>query len=134
MTSVDELLGDRPDVLVLRHAAIAPSGLWVVEVSDAIGRVRVTGPQLSIGGRDEGDLLAALGRRVRAVAAAVEDAAPVCGAICLTRANLPLLRTAKVDGFPVLSPRGLVKRVTADGPLDAAQRHVLADVLERRLR
>jgi hypothetical protein len=129
MTAVAELVGDRPDVVVVHDAVVAPSGVWVVRISDLVGRVQVRGRGLTVGGRDQSGVLAALASAVGAASDAVAGEAAVTGAICLTRGNLPLLRTAKVGGYPVLSPRGLHKRLGAEAMLDAERRLAIAERL-----
>jgi hypothetical protein len=137
-TGLTDLVGARPDVLVVSHAAVAPSGVWVVEASDASGRVTVGRPiggerRLTVGGDDASELLAALAWRVRSIGEVLDDDVPVHGAVCFSRANLPLLRTAKLDGFPLLSPKGLAKRLAASAALDAPRRQAVADRLRERL-
>lgn len=119
------------------HIAVAPSGIWVIDTKRYKGRVAVVKPlfgstKLTIAGRDKSGLVVGLDKQVALVAAAVDDIAPevpVHGALCFVDAELPWFGTVVFGGFPMLHPRGLVKRINKSGPLAADEVQVLASEL-----
>ena len=112
--------------------AVVPSGVYVVDAKDLSGKVRVESPlfgasKLRVAGRDRTKLIDGLDAQVAAVRAAVAPAIEVHGVLCFTaRADLPLLGVSRMRGHLLTSPRGLAKRLNADGPLDAAAIDTLA--------
>jgi hypothetical protein len=62
----------------------------------------------------------------------VAPGVPVCGALCFVEAELPLLRILTFDGYPLLRPKQLAKRISAEGPLSAEQAHAIAGRLAER--
>jgi hypothetical protein len=127
----------RPEVAVLHdrrtpgtranidHIAIAPSGAWVVDTKRYKGKIRVSRPlfgpaKLTIAGRDQTKLVAALIRQVELVAPAVAGVLPdvsVRGAFCFVEGELPLLGTPSISEILLLHRRSLAKRLNAEGPL-----------------
>ena len=114
------------------HLAVAPSGVWVIDAKRYKGEVEIRKPlfgerRLTIAGRDKTKLIHGLARQVELVRDAVTEVAPgipahdvpVHGALCFVEADLPLVRTLTFDGYPLLYPRGLAKRLNAGGPLAA---------------
>jgi len=110
----------------LDHLAVAPTGVWVIDTKRYRGKkVRVQRPlfgeaRMVVGGRDQAKLVAGLARQVELVSQVVERVAPgvtVRGAFCFVDADLPLLGTPDIDGFPLLGRRGLVRRLNARGPV-----------------
>lgn len=108
------------------HIAVAPTGVWVIDTKRYKGKkVRVRKPwlgepRLVIGGRDQAKLVAGLAGQVALVAETVARTAPgtpVHGCFCFVDADLPLLGTPSIAGFPVLHRRALARRLNADGPL-----------------
>lgn len=100
----------------VRRLVIGPAGVFLVEVVDVTGRVRVRGDVVIVGGRS-----LALGSRLqgqlRAVSAALAPQLAAAGAhvtpfICMRRAELPLLRRS-VAGIPLLREGGVVRRIVA---------------------
>ncbi len=121
------------------HLAVAPSGVWVIDAKRYKGRVRISKPlfgtaKLTIAGRDRTKLIAGLARQVALVEtalASVAPAVPVRGALCFVDAELPLLGTLTFDGYPLLHPKRLAKRINARGPVDVARVRTLAAELAR---
>jgi hypothetical protein len=118
------------------HIAVAASGVYVIDAKRYRGKIEVLkplfgAPKLKIAGRDRTKLLEGLDRQVAAVQAALEDIAtdvPVQGCFCfvapeglLADSGLPVLRTLKVNGYPLYYPRRLAKRLNSSGPLSAEQ-------------
>ena len=148
-----------PDVLVLHdrrmpgsranldHIAVASSGVYVIDAKRYRGKVEVIRPligksQLRIAGRDRTKLVSGLAKQVTAVEAAVAELmpdVPVHGCFCfvapeglLADSGIPLLRTLRIDGFPLFYPRKLAKQLNRQGPLSHAQALVLAEELARQ--
>jgi hypothetical protein len=122
------------------HLAIAPSGVWVIDAKRYKGKVDVSAPlfgraKLTIAGRDKSALAEGLAKQVEAVGAclaALRDDVPVHGAMCFIDGELPMLRTLTFQGFPLVDPKSLAKRLNAAGPLDAASIRGLASSLAQR--
>lgn len=98
----------------VRRLVIGPAGVFLVEMVDVTGRVRVRGDAVVVGGRS-----LALGPRLqgqlRAVSSALAPQLTAAGAhvtplICMRRAELPLLRRS-VAGIPLLREAGIVRRI-----------------------
>jgi Nuclease-related domain len=144
----------RPEVVVLHdrrvlgsganidHIAVAPSGVWVIDAKRYTGKITVEQPlfglaKLKIAGRDRTKLVAGLAKQVTlvepVVRARVPDA-PVHGAFCFVRGDLPLLQTARINGFPLLHRRSLPKQLNANGPLTVDGIGLLAESLARTFR
>jgi len=129
------------------HLAFAASGLYVIDTKRYRGKIEVVKPlfgqaKLKIGGRDRTKLLDGLDKQVAAVRAALAglaDDVPVHGCLCfvppeglLADSGLPVLRTLKINGYPLYYPRRLAKRLNSDGPLtDDRARSLCADVAQR---
>jgi hypothetical protein len=62
------------------------------------------------------------------------EAIPLRGALCFTKADLPLHRTHEMRGHLLLYRRALAKRLSASGPLDLDRRAEIASVLGAALR
>jgi hypothetical protein len=107
------------------HIAIAPTGVWVIDTKRYKGKIEVAKPlfgdaTLKIAGRDQTKLVDGLAKQVDRVKAIVEQVLPgtaVHGAFCFVDGDLPLLGTQRINGFPLLGRRTLVKRLNAQGPL-----------------
>jgi hypothetical protein len=108
------------------HIAIAPTGVYVIDTKDWNGKVQIDipwfgAPKLLIRGRDCTKLLDGLDRQITAVRSALDrdghNEIPIQGALCFTKADLPLLQTQKPRGHLVLYRKALAQRLTADGPL-----------------
>lgn len=119
------------------HLVVAPSGVFVVDAKDIRGKVRVStpllgAPKLLIDGRDRSKLIDGLDRQVAAVRDALpadHELVPLRGVLCFTRADLPMLGTLRMGGHELLYRKALVKRLAADGELDAAAIEALARTL-----
>jgi hypothetical protein len=145
-----------PNVLVLHdrripgrrtnidHLAVAPSGVFVVDAKRYKGKIEVRKPffgdaGLFIAGRNKTKLVECLGRQRDAVRAALVEAIPempVHGCFCFLNSagqaggiGLPLIRTLSINGFPLLYPRKLSKRLNAAGALSDASRVEVAELL-----
>jgi hypothetical protein len=102
----------------VRRLVIGPGGVFLVEMVDVAGRVRVRGDAVVVGGRS-----LALGPRLQGQLRAVSQAlapqlavisARVTPLICMRHAELPVLRRS-VGGIPVLREAGVVRRI-AEAP------------------
>jgi Nuclease-related domain len=110
------------------HIVIAAAGVFVIDTKDMRGKVRIArplsrAPRLLVDGWDRTKMLDGLDRQVAAVRGALAATGrcdvEVQGAICFTKADLPLLRTQHLRGHLLLDRKPLAKRLNADGPLDA---------------
>ena len=138
----------RDDVIVLHdrripgtranidHIVVARSGVWVIDAKRYKGKARIDrplfgAPKLVINGRDQTKLIQALDRQVGLVHTAMEQIAPdtpTRGALCFIDTGLPLVRALTLDGYPLLRPRALAKRINCtslagDGTSSATRRH-----------
>lgn len=111
------------------HIALAASGVWVIDAKRYHGRVAIARPlvgssRLKIAGRDRSRLADGLGRQVAAVEralAGVSPRPPVHGVLCFVEAQLPLVRTLRFAGFPLLHPRPLARRIGRPFPEPTAR-------------
>ena len=130
------------------HIAIAPSGVYVVDCKRYRGKIEVTrplfGPQkLKIKGRDRTGLIAGLERQVAHVKAAladVDDEIPIHGCLCFvapegrfSELGLPIIRTPRINGYPLYYARRLSRRLNRSGPIGEEQAAVLQAELAERL-
>lgn len=116
----------------VRRLVIGPTGVFLVEMVDITGRVRVRGDSVVVGGRS-----LALGPRLqgqaRAVASALAPQLAATGAhvtplVCMRRAELPLFRRS-IAGIPLLREGSVVRRiVAAPGVMDAGTAAWIADL------
>jgi hypothetical protein len=114
----------------------------VIDVKANKGKVRVATPLLSaerllIEGRNQTKMIDGLERQICAVRDALSAGGhpdlPVRGALCFTKAELPLLGTRKIRRHRLLGRRALARTLNSKGPLtsttiDAVAR-TLADML-----
>ena len=128
------------------HIAVAPSGVWVIDTKRHKGKGRATAKvavrtpllgsaKLTVDGRDESQLVEGLAKQFELVVAAMRGIAPdvpVHGALCFVDADLPVLGKLTMNGLYVVSPKRLVKRLSASGPVVATGARVLAGDLSRR--
>jgi hypothetical protein len=115
-------------------------------VADSLARRRPLfgAPKLKIAGRDKTKLIDGLARQVAAVETILADIAPdvpVRGCLCfvapggfLMDSGLPLLRTLKVNGYPLYHPRRLAKKLNRSGQLTRGQASEVHAALVARLR
>jgi hypothetical protein len=130
------------------HIAVAPSGVYVIDCKRYKGKIEVATPlfekpKLKINGRDRTKLIDGLEKQVAHVKAALADLAedvPVHGCLCfvapegfLADVRLPVLRTLKINGYPLYYPKRLAKRLNRDGPITVDQAQKLQTELDRRL-
>jgi hypothetical protein len=145
-----------PDVIVLHdrrmpgsranidHLAVAPSGVHVIDAKRYKGKIEVRRPffreaKLFIRGRDKTKLVEGLERQAGAVRLALSSAAPqvqVHACFCFINpegqpagTKLPLLRTLRIKGFPLLFPKRLARLLRQPGELSPEQMHLIAESL-----
>jgi hypothetical protein len=98
--------------------------------------------KLKIAGRDRTKLAEGLGKQVAVVKAVLVEVAPdvpVRGCLCflapegfMADSGLPVLRTLKINGYPLYYPRRLAKRLNRRGPLmPEPARRIHAELAER---
>jgi hypothetical protein len=122
------------------HIVVAPSGVWVIDSKRYRGKVAVSKPlfgkaRLTIAGRDKTKLVEGLAKQVGLVEAVMRELAPdipVRGALCFVDADLPLVGNLSFDGYPLLYPKRLAKRINGDGPLAPERARELAAALSQR--
>jgi hypothetical protein len=122
------------------HIAVAPSGVWVIDSKRYKGKVAVSKPlfgkaKLTIAGRDKSKLVEGLAKQVALVEAVMPEVAPgvrVRGALCFVDADLPMLGKLSFNGYPLLYPKPLAKRINGDGPLASERVQAVAGELARR--
>jgi len=115
------------------HLAVTPTGVWVIDAKRYKGKVAVSSPlfgsaKLTIGGRDKTTLMDGLKKQVALVRAVISEIAPdvpLHGALCFVDADLPLLGTLTFDGYPLLYPKALARRLNQHGPVAVRQRREL---------
>jgi nuclease-like protein len=129
------------------HIAVGATGVYVIDTKRYSGRIEVRRPlfgtpSLRINGRDRCKLIEGLAKQVGVVKAALMDFAPdvpVRGCLCFVAApglrsdaGLPLLRTLRIEGYPLYHPRRLARRLNSAGPLSATRaREIHAQLAER---
>jgi hypothetical protein len=100
--------------------------VWVVDTKDRSGKVEIDKPwfgtpRLLIRGRGCTNLIDGLERQIAAVSTALDreghEAIAVHGALCFTKADLPLLKTLTFRGHLLLYRKALAKRLNTNGPL-----------------
>jgi hypothetical protein len=126
------------------HLAVAASGIYVIDAKRYKGKIEMRRPffgepRLLIAGRDQTKLVEGLKRQREAVRAALAEtapAAPVHACFCFVNpdgqgggSGLPLLRTLRIEDFPLFHPRKLSKRLNAPGALSAESRREVAEML-----
>lgn len=122
------------------HIAIARAGIWVIDSKRYKGKVAISKPlfgqaKLTIAGRDRTKLVDGLTKQVALAEAVMPDIAPgvpVHGALCFVDADLPVLRKLTFNGYPLLDPTALAKRINADGRLTHERVQVIAAQLAER--
>lgn len=117
--------------------AIAPSGVYLIDAKDFPGmKVRAdrrggildeATEHLMIDGCDRTQLLDDCDNQVDAVVAALADhplgaSVPVTAVVCFVDAQLPKLGKLYVHGVRLVGPKGAVKMLRSDGPLDVEAR------------
>jgi hypothetical protein len=122
------------------HIAIAPSGIYVIDCKRYKGKIEVAEPlfgkaKLKIKGRDQTKLIDGLDKQVARVKLALAEVAsdvPAHGCLCfvapegiLADTGLPALRTLRINGYPLYSPRRLAKQLNRAGPLSTDRARAL---------
>lgn len=112
------------------HIAIGPSGVYVIDTKRRKGKVEIRkpwfgAPKLFINRRDCTSLIDGLERQIAAVRTVLEangrSDVRIRGALCFREADLPWLRTQEMRGHLLLYVKPLAKRLSTQGPLDAAE-------------
>jgi hypothetical protein len=125
------------------HIAFVPSGIYVIDAKAVTGKVETRSrwfkpPLLFIAGRDRTRYLDGLDRQIQVVREIIgpisQEPVSVHGALCFTKADLPLLRTVEMRGHLLLYRKALAKRLMAPGPLTADRCGELAASLSAALR
>lgn len=121
------------------HLAVTPTGVWVIDAKKYKGKVEIRRPlfgdaRLVVNGRDRSKLADGLAKQVAAVRAAVDPRIPVLGAFCMVDAELPILRTLRFRGYPLVGRRKLAKILNAPGALPDFEVRALAALLGERFR
>jgi hypothetical protein len=120
------------------HLAVAPTGVLVIDAKDIKGRVRVKtplsgAPKLMIAGRNRTRLVAGVERQMSAVRDALASSGRaeirVCGFLCFTKADLPLLGRRKIGGCELAYRRAVARKLNARGPLSPSEIEALAESL-----
>jgi hypothetical protein len=130
------------------HIAISPSGVYVIDCKRHRGKIEVTTPlfgaqRLKVNGRDRTRQIGALERQVAHVRAALGelgDGVPVHGCLCfvspegrLAGVGLPLVRTPRINGYPLYHAKRLAKRLNRPGPITGERARILQQELAQRL-
>lgn len=126
----------------ISHVAVAPSGVWVVgatqydghrvDVAWAGGADAADRERLLVGGRDKTILVKALDSQRQAVRDALASYdVPVAGLLCFVGAQLPRVCTPMIHGHVVCDEEVAGAHLSQDGPLDAADRQEIFEILER---
>jgi Nuclease-related domain len=150
----------RPDVPLLHdrrmphsranidHIAVAGSGVYVIDAKRYRGKIEVSqplfgAPKLRIAGRDRTKLIDGLAKQVAVVEATLADLAPeipVHGCLCfvapegfMADSGLPVMRTLRINGYPLYYPRRLAKRLNRSGLLTSEQTRQMHGALAERL-
>lgn len=126
------------------HIAVTASGVYVVDAknyANAQVRVRRTGgiltrpqEQLLVRGRDRTHLLDSLDKQFLAVSTVLAGRPiQVTAMLCFVGATFPLFESLRVNGVPIVGPRGASKLLRRPGPLDASTRQEVWELLARAL-
>ena len=148
-----------PDVFVLHdrrmprsranidHVAIGPSGVHLIDAKRYRGKIEVRKPffgdaELWIAGRKKSKLVESLARQVNAVHSVIDAIAPgtpVHGCFCFLNPNgqlggtdMPLFRTLRIQGYPLLYPRKLAKLLSQPGELQRERMYSITAMLAQR--
>lgn len=126
------------------HIGVAPSGVYVIDAKRYTGKIEVRRPlfgqeQLRIAGRDKAKLVEGLTRQVEVVRTSLDSivpGVPVHGCFCFVNPKgqsggtaLPLFRTLRIQGYPLLLPRKLAKLLKQPGELGTEELHRIAAAL-----
>lgn len=130
------------------HLAFAASGIYVIDTKRYRGRIAVEtplfgSPRLRIAGRDRRRLVTGLGRQVAIVQGILDELGedvPLHGCLCfvapeglLADVELPLLRTLRINGYPLYYTRRLARQLRSEGPIDMRRARLLQAALAARL-
>lgn len=130
------------------HIAVTGTGVYVIDAKRYRGKVEVRSPlfgkpKLVIAGRDRTKLVAGLERQVdvvRTALAVVGIEVPIQACLCFVPpeglfadVGLPVMRTLKINGFPLYYLRRLTKQLNRPGPLTLEQVARIRDELAQRL-
>jgi hypothetical protein len=126
------------------HLAVAPSGVFVIDAKRYNGKIEVRNPffgdpSLFIAGRNRARLVDGLMRQREAVRSALAETIPempVHACFCFLNpegqagsSGLPLFKTLSINGFQLLYPRKLSKRLNSPGALTEESCSEVAELL-----
>jgi Nuclease-related domain len=130
------------------HIAVGASGVYVIDAKRYRGKIEVRqplfgAPKLRIAGRDRTKLVDGLAKQVAVVETTLADLAPkvhVHGCLCfvapegfMADSGLPVLRTLKINGYPLYYPRRLARRLNRSGALTPEQARQIHAALAEKL-
>jgi hypothetical protein len=130
------------------HIAVTATGVYVIDAKRYRGKIEVRSPifgkpKLVIAGRDRTKLVTGLERQVdvvKTVLAAVAPEVPIHGCFCfvapeglLADVGLPVMRTLKINGYPLYYSRRLAKLLNRPGALTREQAEPICNQLARQL-
>jgi hypothetical protein len=119
------------------HIAVAPSGVFVIDTKNNVGRVRISGGYLSVAGRRSDHMVDGVLRQLTAVNQVIARCAsvkPAClGVLCFPKAELPVF-IPSLRGLAVVNPRRLRRLVMSRRRmLTPEQVEAIATMLAHRL-
>ena len=130
------------------HIAVTGTGVYVIDAKRYRGRIEVRSPlfgkpKLVVAGRDRTKLATGLEKQVSVVTAALAEVAPdvpVQGCLCfiapeglLADVGLPIMRTLKINGFPLYYLRRLAKQLNRPGGVTGDEAAAICSALAHRL-
>jgi hypothetical protein len=131
------------------HLVVSTAGVHVIDTKRYHGKIEIARPlfgqaKLKIAGRDRTSLIVALQKQVQVVSGLLRSEladGQVHGALCFVcpeglfaDSGLPVFRTLKLKGLPLLTPRGLTKRLNAPGSLSPTSVARIHELLAATLR
>lgn len=134
---------------VVGHVVVAPSGVWVVELTGLPGKVaeRNVGrwfnqkSRLYVADVDQSVVLESVQLKSEAIERIIENfdvraASTVDRAACFVEADWPRVfaRPLRINDVWVTWPSSLAEMIVADGPLDFEAVHTIGELLARSLR
>ena len=130
------------------HIAVTGTGVYVIDAKRYRGKIEVRSPifgkpKLVIAGRDRTKLLTGLEKQVNVVTEVLAEVAPdipVQGCLCfvapeglLADVGLPIMRTLKINGFPLYYLRRLAKQLNRPGAVTRDEAATICLALAQRL-
>ena len=97
------------------HIVIGPTGVFVIETKNYAGDLRVRDGVLFVDRRRRAGVIDQVRRQANAVSAVLLNV-PVGDIVVVHHADFPLLGPQRIDGVPIVMPRGLA-RLLRDSPI-----------------